>query len=62
MMTGTLSRNGTRIAIDGGRLRGRELTFTAGDATYVGVVAGDVIEGTVRTGSTETRWSARRAR
>jgi len=44
-----------------GKLRGNQITFTAGGAEYTGVVKGDTIEGTVRSGSTTTSWRATRA-
>jgi hypothetical protein len=52
-------------ALDGqpvadGRLRGDEISFTAGDSSYTGRVNGNTIEGTVTTRGTESRWRARR--
>jgi SAM-dependent methyltransferase len=43
-----------------GRLNGDEIAFSMGDAKYAGRVRADVMEGTVTTGGTKTRWRARR--
>ena len=51
MVTGTLGPT----AISGGRLRGREFTFTAGGTTFSGQVDGNSIKGTASPGGT---WSA----
>jgi len=51
MITGTLGTT----AISAGRLRGTEVTFTAGGATYTGQVNGSAIEGTASPGGS---WSA----
>jgi precorrin-6B methylase 2 len=48
---GTLGAN----AISNGRLRGDEITFTAGGTTYTGTVNGNSMKGTTGTG---TAWSA----
>jgi precorrin-6B methylase 2 len=57
MVSGTLGS--TRI--ENGRLRGNDITFTAGDATYTGKVNGDTMEGTAKTSAGERKWTARRA-
>ena len=41
-----------------GRLKGEQITFTAGDAQYTGKVAGDRMEGTVTRGGKSESWSA----
>ncbi|MGB2715630.1 MAG: methyltransferase domain-containing protein [Vicinamibacterales bacterium] len=43
-------------AIESGRLRGNEISFTAGGVSYSGRVTGDTIEGT----SGDHKWTARR--
>ena len=43
-----------------GRLRGDEITFTAGDAGYKGKVTGNTIEGTITTPAGTTPWRATR--
>ena len=54
MVTGMLG--GT--AIRDGRLRGDQIRFMVGTAEYTGKVAGNRIEGTVRSGGPVTMWSA----
>jgi precorrin-6B methylase 2 len=54
MVSGTLAA----AAVEQGRLRGDQLTFTAGGAQYTGRVNGSTIEGTVKTASGERKWSA----
>jgi SAM-dependent methyltransferase len=51
MLTGTLGS----MAISDGRLRGDEITFKAGDATYTGRVQGNSMSGTMSGGG---KWSA----
>ena len=51
MITGTLGTT----PISEGRLRGNEITFTAGGATYTGQVNGNAMQGTTSPGG---RWSA----
>lgn len=58
--TGTLAGEGPSMAIENGRLRGDQITFTAGGVEYVGRVYGDVIKGEVK-GSGKGAWSATRA-
>ena len=54
---GTL-KNGERVTpIRNGRLRGDQLTFSAGNANYTGRVNGNRIDGTVK-GSTSGSWNA----
>jgi SAM-dependent methyltransferase len=55
MITGSLSSQGQSTPITKGRLKGDEITFTAGDTIYSGHVKGDVIEGT-------GNWKATRVR
>jgi precorrin-6B methylase 2 len=57
MVSGTLAA----AAVEQGRLRGDQLTFTAGGAQYTGRVNGNTIEGTVKTASGERKWSATRS-
>jgi precorrin-6B methylase 2 len=58
MVSGTLTMNGQQHAIENGRLRGDELSFTANGVGYTGHVKGDAIEGQTTTGS----WRATRTR
>ena len=60
MVTGTLRTDAGTVAIEGGRLRGAELGFQAGGATYAGRVLGDVLAGTAATGARTFDWRATR--
>jgi hypothetical protein len=64
MVSGTL-KNGSNAApqaISDGRLRGDQLTFTAGGTKYSGRVVGDRIEGASAAGPNAVNWSATRSR
>ncbi len=54
MVSGTLGAT----TINGGRLNGEEITFTAGDTEYRGRVSGDRIEGIATTGGKQEKWTA----
>ena len=58
-LTGTLSIGGKRIPISNARLRGDNITFTAGGARYTGRVDGNSMSGEV-TGGPAGKWSATR--
>jgi hypothetical protein len=60
MVTGTLNSGGNATPVTNGRLRGDQISFTAGNAEYTGRVNGNSIQGTVK-GSTSGSWSATRA-
>lgn len=59
MLTGTLESGGKTLPVTEGRLRGSEITFTAGGTSYVGRVNGDTMQGTV--GGNGTKWTATKA-
>ena len=59
---GTLTANGRTIPVEKGVVKVDEITFSAGDAVYSGRVKESTIEGTVKAGDREDRFSARRAR
>jgi hypothetical protein len=61
MVSGTLTTNGKPSAVTG-RLRGDQITFTAGGTEYTGRVAGDTMEGAVKANATNGNWSATRVR
>ena len=44
-----------------GKLRGNDITFTAGGAQYAGRVSGNAIEGTIKAGGKTSEWRATRA-
>ena len=56
-VSGTL--NG--MAINNGKLQGDQIRFTVGTAEYTGKVAGNRIEGSVRSGGPAESWTATRA-
>ena len=57
---GSLVIGGKTEAVKMGRLRGDELTFTAGNATYKGKVTGNTIDGTITTPQGSLPWHASR--
>jgi len=57
---GSLAAVGSTVPIQNSRLRGDHITFTAGQFTYSGTVAGDVIRGTIRGRAVDTPWTAQR--
>ena len=59
-LTGTLVTGGASHAVEG-RLRGEEISFTAGGVTYEGRVSGEVIAGVTK-GRQTTAWKAVRKR
>jgi hypothetical protein len=60
MISGTIRSGNVSTPITNGRLRGDQISFTAGGAQYTGRVNGNVIEGTVK-GGTDSNWRATRA-
>lgn len=56
--TGSIRRGKVVTPITGGKLNGREITFTAGGTEYTGTVNGRRMSGVTKSG---TKWSARRA-
>ena len=61
MVSGTLASGGTNTAVSG-KLRGDQITFTAGNTEYSGRVAGDKMEGSVKGGGSAASWSAARVK
>jgi hypothetical protein len=59
-VSGTLT-SGNVTAPVSGKLKGDEITFTAGGTQYTGKVSGEGIEGTAKSASGETPWKAPRA-
>jgi SAM-dependent methyltransferase len=57
MVSGTLKTGGKSVPVKG-RLRGEQITFSAGDAQYTGKVNGDKMEGTAKGAG---NWSATRS-
>jgi hypothetical protein len=61
MVTGTFATGGTTSEITNGRLRGDQITFTAGGTQYTGRVNGNSIDGTTSGRGASGKWSAARA-
>jgi SAM-dependent methyltransferase len=57
---GSVAIDGVTEVVKMGRLRGDELTFTAGRMTYKGKVTGNTIEGTITTPKGDLPWRASR--
>jgi hypothetical protein len=55
--TGTLKNGNVITPISNGKLKGSEISFTAGGTEYTGKVNGSMIEGTTRSGE---KWQAKR--
>jgi hypothetical protein len=55
--TGTLTNGNVITPITGGRLKGNDISFTAGGTEYSGTVNGSTIEGTTKSGE---KWQAKR--
>jgi hypothetical protein len=60
MISGILKTGSKSVDITGGRLRGNEITFTAGGDNYTGKVDISKIEGIVTSGGNNKKWSATR--
>jgi hypothetical protein len=60
MISGTLKSGNNSTSITNGRLRGDQISFTAGGVQYTGRVNGSAMEGTVKSGGGNGKWSATR--
>jgi precorrin-6B methylase 2 len=60
MISGALKSGGNAMIISNAKLRGDQISFSAGNAEYSGRVNGNTIEGTVK-GSSSGSWSATRS-
>ncbi len=61
-VSGTLKEKSGVTKVTNGKLRGDEITFTAGSTQYTGRVNGSTIEGTSRAGGKEAKWQATAAK
>jgi len=61
MISGTFKFGNSTSPITNGRLRGDQISFSAGGAQYTGRVSGNAMEGTVKTVGGGGTWSATRA-
>jgi len=62
MVQGSLNIGGRLSNVQNGRLRGDQISFTAGDNRYAGRVSGNTIEGTVTSGGKTAPWTATRVK
>jgi hypothetical protein len=62
MLTGELRVGSNRVPVVDGRLRGEQITFTAGGTKYTGKVNGTAMEGTATTNTGSTKWTATKAK
>lgn len=60
MISGTFKKGTKTVDITSGRLRGNEISFTAGSEVFTGVVNGNNIAGKVTIDGKSTQWSATR--
>jgi SAM-dependent methyltransferase len=59
-VSGTLGSGTNAVTIADGKLRGNEISFTARGALYTGTIAGNTIQGTVKSGANTNPWRATR--
>src|SRR6185295_17259450 len=59
-LSGTLNTGSTNMNISNAKMRGDEITFTAGGAQYTGKVTGNTMEGTVTSNGRSSSWKAAR--
>jgi hypothetical protein len=58
MITGILKTGGKSFEVRDGKIRGNEITFTAGPEIYTGTIDGNKMEGSVKSGSETKKWNA----
>jgi hypothetical protein len=58
MLSGSLTENGNTIRISSGKLRGNEVTFTAGNQAFTGMVSAKKMEGSCTSGNKTIKWAA----
>jgi hypothetical protein len=59
-ISGSISTGGVSTLVTGGKLRGDQISFSAGGAQYTGTVSGNSIAGAVVSGGGSKEWSAAR--
>ena len=62
MISGTLKSGAKVTPIKYGKLNGNEITFTIGNAEYSGIVAGNTMQGTLKSGGKTADWNATRVK
>jgi hypothetical protein len=60
MLSGTL-KSGNNATPVNGKMNGDQISFTAGGTQYTGRVSGNAIQGTVKSGASDSKWSAARS-
>ena len=60
--SGSINVGGVSTLVTGGKLRGDQISFSAGGAQYAGTVSGNNITGTVTSRGTSRTWSATHSR
>jgi hypothetical protein len=60
MLSGTL-KSGNNATPVNGKMNGDQISFTAGASQYTGRVSGNAIQGTVKSGASDSKWSAARS-
>jgi precorrin-6B methylase 2 len=60
MLSGTLKSGNSATAVNG-KMNGDQISFTAGGSQYTGRVSGNAIQGTVKSGASDSKWSATRS-
>jgi hypothetical protein len=60
MISGTLKSGSNSTSITNGRLRGDQISFSAGGVQYTGRVSGNAMEGTAKSGASNGKWNATR--
>jgi precorrin-6B methylase 2 len=61
MLSGTLTSGGKSLPISEAKMRGDQITFTAGGTEYSGRVKAGALEGVAKNGAISTPWTATRA-
>jgi hypothetical protein len=61
MISGTMKSSSAAAPIGNGKLRGDQISFTAGSAQYAGRVNGNAIAGTVTSNGSSNSWTATRS-
>ncbi len=61
-VAGTVNAGGASTPVSDGRLRGDEISFSAGGTQYIGKVGGDTIAGTATAGGVGRAWNATRVK
>ena len=61
MLSGSVNKNDKTVAqVSNGKLRGDQISFTAGGVQYSGRVTGDTIKGTMKSGTSTSDFTATR--